>query len=121
MTALALLVDDNQALLDLMRLILERAGYQTISTIDSRQVLDLAQAHQPHIILLNDIMPFYTGSELCMQLKRTPHLAHIPVLMVSAADRLTDSDYFAEIGANGLISKPYQGQDLLDAVRRLIG
>jgi CheY-like chemotaxis protein len=121
MTTLALLVDDNHALLELMRLILERAGYQTITTIDSRQVLDLAAAHQPNIILMNDVMPFFTGSDLCAQLKRTPELAHIPILMVSASDRLMDRDYLAEIGANAVLPKPYQAQDLLNAIQRLLG
>jgi DNA-binding response OmpR family regulator len=115
----ALIVDNDAALLELMRSILERNGCESVSTLDSEQCFELIAQYHPDIVIVNDLMPRLSGGELCQRIKNDPHFAMTPVVIASAGERLRDPAYVRRIGADAVLFKPYAPNELWTLVRNL--
>lgn len=114
-----LVIDDEPAITELLRDILEDHGYPVMVAHDAREALDLLSLHRPSLILLDLMMPAVDGISLAMTLRRGLGTRTIPLLAMSAsdstlamADRLGDFD--------GAISKPFETEDLVAAIERFI-
>lgn len=111
-----LVVDDDNASLTLVTLVLLRAGHHVYSANNARDGYDLAHQLRPHIILLNDGMPHMSGGELCLKIKLSEETAAIPVILISAGLRVEDPKYIEAARADGILRKPYKPSDLLNVV-----
>lgn len=121
MSSTILLVDDDQASLDLMTLILERKGFKVVKTTDSLAVMHMLDSVQPHLIISDLMMPGLGGLELCEQIRMQPEQAALPLLIVSAmADQVTIESCF-QAGATEYATKPLSPQKLVNTVYRLLG
>lgn len=108
-----LVCDDNADILDVTSMLLEYAGFQVVTQINSRKVIDQAMVEQPNVMLLDIWMPF-PGDELTKQIKQTPQLAHIPVILFSAA---IDGKMIAkESGADRFVEKPFDVANLSEII-----
>jgi len=121
-----LIVDDDRDFHDVVRLVLESAGYETISAFSPREGLDVARRERPDAILLDIIMESTTdGFEFCREVRRDPHIKHTPILGVSAIEERMgverppdrDGDLFP---VDGYLRKPVASEQLLAEMRRLI-
>lgn len=115
-----LIVDDEEAFLHITQVILQRAGYSTLVAADGFAALSMVESDAPDLIILDEMMPGMTGSEVCMQVRRMPERQHIPILMHTAASKLKDPDRIRDIGANGLLFKPSLPREIVEAVSRFI-
>jgi DNA-binding response OmpR family regulator len=115
----ALIVDNDAALVELMRMILQRNGCESISTIDSERCFELIAQYRPDIVIVNDLMPRLSGGELCQRIKSDPHFAMTPVVIASAGERVRDPAYVQHIGADAVLFKPYAPNDLWTLVQTL--
>jgi CheY-like chemotaxis protein len=112
-----LVVDDSIDNLYLMQFILESQGY-TVGLADSGQeALSKIKGCQPDLILLDIMMPQMDGYELIHQLREDKSLPFIPVFFVTA-DKYTDWQEAIAAGANGVIYKPIDINELLSEVQR---
>ena len=117
MTERVMVVDDEPAILDVLRLILEDDGYEVLTASRSDEIH--ADRSRPDLILLDIWLSGVSGAEICRQLKRDPATGHIPVILVSAN---RDIGVIAvECGADGAISKPFDLDAVLDIVRHHLG
>jgi twitching motility two-component system response regulator PilH len=116
-----LIVDDSPAEVRLMQSLLDRAGYSSVAIHDPMRLEQVIDVEQPSLILLDVVMPQRNGFQVCRDLKAHADYARIPVVMVTS--KATESDKFwgKQQGADGYVIKPFTGDDLLGAVRKLVG
>ena len=97
---------------------LERGGYNTLSTADSREVLEIAASDQPTLILLDIVMPVLDGYQVCLQLKQQESTRHIPVLFVTEQDS-DHEELLQGLRAGGVdgIVRPFEPEKVLTRVR----
>lgn len=117
---LILIVDDEEDILELVRLALVREGYDVITAGTGEHAVELAQARQPDLAILDLMLPGIDGFEVCRLLKGNPRTEQIPVVMLTA--RSEDSDIIAglELGADDYVTKPFNLRVLVARVRRVL-
>jgi CheY-like chemotaxis protein len=115
-----LVVDDEESFLQIVQIVLQRGGYQSLVANNGSDALQLAVAHQPALIILDDMMPGLSGGDVCIELKKNPATRQIPVLMHSAGTRVKDAAYIEKIGADGVLLKPSLPVDMLAAVSQFL-
>jgi CheY-like chemotaxis protein len=111
-----LIVDDEDIAIQIVQVILRRAGYTTLSATSGEAGLELVYGQRPDIIILDDMMPGISGGEMCAQLKSDPQVRDIPVIMYSAGAKVRNSAYIRQIGADGVLFKPALPAEILDTV-----
>jgi len=116
-----LCVEDEDGMLDLLRLILESAGYTFIGAKDGREGLDAMRSEQPDLILLDLMLPQVGGAEVLLQKKEDPTIQHIPVIAVTAMSSAFDQimwKHRTEI--QDYITKPFMRKQLLSSIERVL-
>ena len=113
----ALVVDDDEAAVDLMQRWLLRMGFSVVTTTSSDTALDLARAHRPDFILLDALLPNRSGYEVLEELRADPEICHIPTILITVDD---DRARGLKAGATDYLHKPItEGQlrQVLDIYR----
>lgn len=114
-------VEDEPEMIDLIRLILGRKGYDVFGAHGGKIALDVIKEHQPALILLDLMMPDMDGWEVYQQLKANEDLNHIPVIVVTAKAQSIDKVLGLHIAkVDDYISKPFSPQELLDSVEQVL-
>lgn len=111
-----MLVDDTPANLRFLQDIIRNAGHRVVAFPDGAAALVAAERNPPDIILLDILMPEMDGFEVCNRLKRTPRLADIPVLFLSALSEPADKARAFSSGGVDYITKPFQAEEVLHRV-----
>lgn len=119
-SALVLIVDDEEPNRALLRDLLEGLGYETREAIDGAQALAMVAQRAPDLILLDVMMPGMDGFQVCRRLKQAPDTAPIPIIMVTALSERPERILGIQAGANDLLTKPVDTQDLSLRVRNAL-
>ena len=101
-----LLVEDNEDNLELVRFLLERAGYEVLPGHDGQEALDIAKEEHPDLILMDLSLPGMDGWTAARELKADPGTRDIPLLALTAHTLPGDRKRAMESGFDGYISKP---------------
>ena len=115
---LILYIDDNRNMRENGTEILELEGYRVLTADDGKQGVDLARTRNPDLILCDVIMPMQDGYETIKQLKSDPELSQIPFVFVTASAEKSEMSKGLELGAVAYIRKPFDGEELLETVKR---
>jgi two-component system, OmpR family, alkaline phosphatase synthesis response regulator PhoP len=115
-----LLVDDEPALLELIKIRLEANGYEIISASDGQQALDLARKEMPELIILDLMLPKVDGYQVCRLLKSDDKYKKIPILLFTACAQESDKESGREAGADGYIVKPFEPNSLLAKIKEFL-
>jgi CheY-like chemotaxis protein len=119
--ATVVVVDDNEANLDLVRRVLaRRPGIRAVCARDGAEALALVFAEVPDLVLLDMRLPLIEGSEVLRRIKADPRTAQVPVVVLSG---MADSETVRSTrldGADGYLTKPYDVHELLDLTDRLL-
>ncbi|HRV93763.1 MAG TPA: response regulator [Anaerolineae bacterium] len=121
-----LVIDDEQDILNLIRLSLEPAGFRILRTTRPEEGLDLARREKPDLLILDIMMPGLDGLELLRRVRRHPALAKIPVIVVSArvsnADQLRMLQIAGDIDReiDAYVGKPFDPGFLLKTVKTVL-
>ena len=116
-----LIVDDETSFLDILQIILQRAGYKTVVTTNGKEGLNMVYEHRPNLVVLDDMLPGISGGDICMTLKNDPSVSHIPVILYSAGPRVREREFIRQIGANATMSKPFKPKDVVTMVANCLG
>ncbi len=108
-----LLADDDRDIAELVKLHLEKSGYQVTAVGRGVEVLEMARRHNPDLIILDILLPDMDGLAVLETLKSEPATADIPVLMLSVME---DDGAAFELGAAGYLTKPIHEEGLLETV-----
>ncbi|WP_017715722.1 adenylate/guanylate cyclase domain-containing protein [Kamptonema formosum] len=111
-----LVVDDMPANLRLLVNILRENGYKVRAVTDGNSSLEIAFAAPPDLILLDILMPYIDGYEVCQKLKANPQTRDIPVIFLSALSEGLDKSRAFQVGAADYITKPFQIEEVLARV-----
>ena len=115
-------VEDEPDIIELIRLILERKGFDMFSAIGGQAGIDLIRQLKPDLVLLDLMMPEMDGWEMYQQMKADPELKKIPVIVVTARVRSIDKDlgrYIAKV--DDYVTKPFGPHELLHSVEHVLG
>jgi DNA-binding response OmpR family regulator len=116
-TARILVADDDPKHAQLIRLYLEREGHQVLTVGDGRAALDHARARRPDLIVLDIMMPFVDGLDVCRILRAESNVA---ILLVTARSSEKDMLLGLDIGADDYLAKPVSPRELTARVRALL-
>ncbi len=110
-----LVVDDNQDILDVVGLILKMDNYEVKTIYNWEEIPQSIRAFLPDLILLDISLSGADGRDICKGLKKSENTRNIPVILFTAHHHLANS--FNECLANGLITKPFSKDDLLEIIK----
>ena len=108
-----LLVEDDPALRRYLELVLERNGYVVMSAGDGLEAMKYLLAYKVDVIVTDALMPNLDGYELCRFVRNSAHLAHLPIILLSALDPRNTTDESEQV--NAFLPKPVSPEDLLAA------
>jgi twitching motility two-component system response regulator PilG len=115
-----LIVEDEEHLLELESLLLATNGYEVKGVLDGPSALEVVASMKPDLILLDIMLPFMDGYEVCRQIKANDATRHIPVIMLSAKKSKEDIVKGEQAGADWYITKPFKSVMVLETVQRLL-
>ncbi|MDY6863558.1 MAG: adenylate/guanylate cyclase domain-containing protein [Thermodesulfobacteriota bacterium] len=115
-----LVVDDNIQNVELLDAYLGVAGYEVIKAYNGEEALEMVKKENPHLILLDIMMPKLNGYEVCRILKDDEKTRFTPIVMITALTELEDKIKGLEIGADDFLTKPFNKVELLTRVKSLL-
>jgi two-component system phosphate regulon response regulator PhoB len=115
-----LIVEDEPKNMKLTRDLLKISGYETIEAVDGKQGVEKAKSAKPDLILMDIMMPKMDGYAACSEIKADQTTKHIPVVMLTAVSFDLNKKLAKQMGANGYITKPFNRQQLIDAITPLL-
>ena len=119
MTARVLVVDDILANVKLLEARLSAEYFDILTAYSGREALDVLARERVDVVLLDVMMPGMDGFEVCRRIKAQPHLAHVPVIMVTALDQPADKVQGLDAGADDFLTKPVDDIALVTRVKNL--
>lgn len=120
MSPRVLVVDDDPQVLRLMRVNLELEGYDVVSAPDGEEALEAVVSERPDVVVCDVMMPGVDGLTVLRNLRANPKTSKIPFVVVSAKAQRADVKAALDMGADRYITKPFDPQELLDAVEHLL-
>jgi DNA-binding response OmpR family regulator len=112
-----LVVDDEQNIVDLVTLYLEREGFRVESAFDGAKALDIIKQTEPALVVLDVMLPEIDGFEVCRQ---TRAFSEVPIIMLTARDEDIDKIVGLEIGADDYLTKPFNPRELVARVKAIL-
>ena len=115
-------IEDEPEMIDLVRLILGRKGFEVIGADGGIEGLEKVRTEKPDLVLLDLMMPDMDGWEVYQQIKADPDLRDIPVVVVTAKAQSIDKVLGLHIAkVDDYITKPFGPQELLESVEKILG
>jgi len=115
-----LVVEDNDLNMKLFCDLLQAHGYATVKTKDGTQVIDIARAESPDLILMDIQLPQVSGLDVTRWLKDDPDLRRIPVIAVTAFAMKGDEERIRNGGCEAYIAKPITVQRFIETIKQFI-
>ena len=117
---LVLVVEDEAALVTMLRYNLEKQGFRVDEAADGQEALTRIAEAQPDLVLLDWMLPVVSGIEVCRQIRRRPATRELPVIMLTARTEDQDAVRALNTGADDYITKPFSVEALLARMRALL-
>jgi CheY-like chemotaxis protein len=115
-----LIIEDSKATSVVLKEVLESEGHTILLAGDGVAGIALVRREKPDLVLLDLLLPKLNGYEVCNTIKRDNATRHIPVLIISTMDSPESVEKAKLCGAKDFIRKPYDLDDLLREIRRLL-
>ena len=110
-----LIVEDERAIVEILKFNLKREGYETMEALDGETGLKLALEGDPDLILLDVMLPKLNGFDICAAIRKAGRVT--PVIMLTAREEETDKVFGLEAGADDYMTKPFSMRELMARVR----
>ena len=115
-------IEDEPEMIDLVKLILSRYGFEVIGAGGGRSGLEAIRKHKPDLVLLDLMMPDMDGWEVYQQMKADSEMKEIPVVVVTAKAQSIDKVLGLHIAkVDDYITKPFGPDDLRNSIERVLG
>jgi len=118
--SIIVVVDDDADILGLLEYKLTAAGHQVTAEADGEAGLAAIQEVRPELVVLDWMMPRMTGIEVCLELRKDPELANIPVLFLTAKAQESDVQRGFAAGGNDYVVKPFSPRELSTRIDALL-
>ncbi|MBC8159268.1 MAG: phosphate regulon transcriptional regulator PhoB [Rhodospirillales bacterium] len=120
MSSQILIVEDEAALVTMLRYNLEQDGYHVEEAGDGEEALLKIDESKPDLILLDWMLPRLSGLEVCRRIRRKPETQDLPVIMLTARGEESDRVRGLDTGADDYVTKPFSPKELLARIRSLL-
>ena len=117
---LVLMADDDIEIRRILNRSLSSLDIELIEAKDGEEALELIIQHEPHLVILDVMMPTLSGWELCKYIRSKPNLENTAVLMLTAIGRTVNEMTSPLYGADAYMDKPFDLQEVIDVVRGLL-
>lgn len=114
-------VDDSYAELQLIESVLKGASHAVVSYPNTEKLEEKLLTDRPDLIIMDVVMPGRNGFQACRDLKNDERFKSIPVILCSSKGQESDKFWGQQQGANGYVVKPFKNEDLLAAVKKILG
>ena len=115
-----LVVEDESALVTLLRYNLERAGYRVLTATDGEEAMLVASEETPDLVLLDWMLPQLSGIEVCRRLRSRQETRNVPIVMLTARTEEADRIRGLDTGADDYLTKPFSMTELLARLRAVM-
>ena len=112
-----LFCDDDANICELARLYLEKEGYQVILANDGKQAIHTFERENPDMIILDILMPYMDGYEVCKEIRKT---SGIPIIFLTAKGEVFDKVLGLELGADDYMVKPFEVKELIARIKAIL-
>jgi two-component system, OmpR family, response regulator RegX3 len=112
-----LVVEDEASFVEALTIGLRREGFEVVVAVDGAEALELFDATQPDIVLLDVMLPKVSGIDVCRQLRKK---TQVPIIMVTAKGAEIDTVVGLEVGADDYVTKPYRLRELVARMRAVL-
>jgi two-component system, chemotaxis family, chemotaxis protein CheY len=121
MSKTVLTVDDSASMRQMVKLTLSGAGYQVVEANDGADGLSKAQAGAMDMVVTDLNMPNMNGLELIRELRKLPAYKGVPIIFLTTESDATMKQEAKAAGATGWITKPFQQEQLVSVVKKVLG
>jgi sigma-B regulation protein RsbU (phosphoserine phosphatase) len=111
-----LVIDDNETVQAYIKRILTKYGYEMNSAYNGESGLKMVKEYQPHLVLLDFLMPGITGKEVCQRMKSDPEMRNIPVIFLTGSVKIANVIECYDVGADIYLEKPVDGKILVEQI-----
>jgi DNA-binding response OmpR family regulator len=115
-----LVIDDDESLLQMMGLMLKRAGHEIIQRLDARSGVEAVLNEAVDLVIVDVMMPEVNGYQVCTFLKQDARTKHIPVMILTALNEAEQRDNAEDAGADSFVTKPVTLEILRAEVNNLL-
>ena len=115
-----LLAEDDPSILLSLEFLLADAGYVVTTATNGDDAFALVQAHRPHLLVLDIMLPVMNGFEVCRRLRTMPELSGVRILLLTARGREHEREHGLAIGADAYLTKPFATRELMRVVGDLL-
>jgi DNA-binding response OmpR family regulator len=115
-----LIVDDERDIVKALTIRLQRAGYEVVTAFDGAQGIFMAHKENPDLIILDIRMPAGNGFSVAEKLKESTNTFTIPVIFLTGSPEKNSEEKAMALGARFYVKKPYDPEELLDAIKRAL-
>ncbi|MEO1397786.1 MAG: response regulator [Pseudomonadota bacterium] len=120
MTKRVLLVEDEPNIIEAIRFILSRDGWQVSTHADGATAMEAIQRHAPDVVVLDVMLPGRSGFDILRDIRADTQASNLPVLMLTAKGQSQDRDRAERYGVTQFMTKPFANADVLAAVNALV-
>ncbi len=115
-----LVVEDETALVEILRYNLEKEGFEVTAAADGDDALAAINDQAPDLVILDWMLPHVSGLEICRQVRRKSETRDLPIIMLTARGEEADRVRGLEVGADDYIAKPFSPSELVARVRAVL-
>ena len=120
MSGKVLIADDEPSIVTSLEFLMQRSGYEVRVARDGDEAMRLVGSFQPHVVLLDVMMPRRSGVDVCREIRDNPAWRGIKVVMISAKGREADVERGVAAGADAYVTKPFSTKALVATVDSLM-
>ncbi len=115
-----LIVDDERDIVKALMIRLQTSGYEVVYAFDGAQAVFMAHKERPDLVILDIRMPAGDGFSVAQRLGESTQTFKIPIIFLTGSPETNSEQRAQELGARFYIKKPYDPEELLDAVKRAL-
>lgn len=112
-----LIVDDDENICELLRLYLEKDGFETVVANDGEQAVKFANLYNPDLILLDIMLPSLDGWQVCREIRKQ---SETPIIMLTAKGETFDKILGLELGADDYVTKPFETKEVIARIKAVL-
>ncbi len=117
MATKVLVVDDDDNIVKLIKLYLEKEDYNVCTAGNGKEALDVFKREKPAIIILDIMMPEMDGNQVCREIRKT---SDVPIIMLTAKGETFDKVLSLELGADDYLVKPFEPKELIARIKAIL-